>query len=95
LPAKKAGELLNSLERRPQNLNHEDEEYLALVQQKLEAVRSRDIANRILDDFARLQTSEQRAECLLRLIEILTGDELPAEYRDRLTNALEQRKSVV
>lgn len=95
LTVKKASDLLNSLVRRPQNLEPEDEEYLTLVRQKLEAVRSRDIANRILDDFARLQTSEQRAECLLRLLEALVEEELPAEYRERFANVFEQRQSAV
>lgn len=93
LTAKKVGELLHALERPPHALTPQDEEFLAGVQQKLVAVCSRDIADRIFDDFTRLQTPEQRAECLLRLLEIFKR-EFPAEYSDRLASRLEQPTSV-
>jgi hypothetical protein len=58
------------------------------------AKRSRDIANRIIDDFGRLQTPEQRANCLLKIAEICKAEGLSAEYLDRLVEVLELRESV-
>ncbi|MGI9064877.1 MAG: hypothetical protein ACR2HX_00505 [Pyrinomonadaceae bacterium] len=93
--AKQANDLLRSLERPPSNLEPPDEEFLTLVHEKLEAIRSLDIANRIFDDFTKLQTVEQRAECLLRLVENLKAEGLPSEYLDRLTSILELRRKAM
>lgn len=93
--AKQASELLRKLDQRPNNLEAHDEKFLTLVHDKLEATCSRDIVNRIFDDFTRLQTVEQRADCFLRLAENLKADGLPAEYLDRLVEVLELRKEAV
>ncbi|HYJ89188.1 MAG TPA: hypothetical protein VEW46_24195, partial [Pyrinomonadaceae bacterium] len=90
--AKQASELLRNLERRPHNLESHDEEFLILVHEKLEAVRSLDIANRIFDDFTKLQSVEQRADCILRLIEQFNVDGFPDEYLERLSRILELRR---
>jgi hypothetical protein len=93
--AKQASELLRNLERRPQTLELHDEEFLALVHEKLEAVRSRDIANRIFDDFTKLQTVEQRADCVVRLVETLKADGFLSEHLDRLISILELRNKAM
>jgi hypothetical protein len=56
-------------------------------------IRSQDIANRIIDDFGKLTTPQQRADCLLRLAELCKAEGLSAEYAERLINVLKLQEA--
>lgn len=83
-----AAELLRKLEEPPSALADDDRAYISEVREKLSLVRDRDIANRITDDFTKLATPEQRAECLLRIAEICKREGLPDGYVERLVTLL-------
>lgn len=55
---------------------------------KWRAIRSKDIANSIVDDFGKLATPKERAECLLRLAEVCEAEGLSAEYVEKLIKTL-------
>ena len=52
------------------------------------AIRSQDIANSIVDDFGKLATVKDRADCLLRLAEVCKAEGLSAEYVEKLIKTL-------
>jgi hypothetical protein len=56
-------------------------------------MRSRDIAKRIIEDFGKLETPQQRADCLLQIAEVCKADGLSAEYMSRLIEILELREA--
>lgn len=84
-----ASKLLRMLEERPRGLEAKDEAFLSSVREKLDYIRDTDIASKITDEFSKLQTSRQRAECLLRIAEICKAEGLPKDYADRLIQILE------
>lgn len=81
---RQANQLLREMEQPPAHLQPQDKDFLTAVRDKLEQVRSRDIVNRIVDDFSKLTRPEQRAECLLQLAELCNAEGLSAEYVKRL-----------
>jgi hypothetical protein len=79
-----ASDLLQKLEVLPADLNREDEIFVASVRAKLTLARDADLAVRISDDFAKLQTPEQRYECFLRIAQICKRQGLLSEYIEKL-----------
>jgi hypothetical protein len=79
-----ASDLLRKLEVLPVDLNREDEIFVASVRAKLTLARDADLAVRIADDFAKLETPEQRYECFLRIAQICKRQGLLSEYIEKL-----------
>jgi hypothetical protein len=83
-----ASELLRALETPPAGLNSEEEVLMESVRKTLTLRRDADLALRIADDFSKLQTPEQRGECLLKIAQICKREGLLSEYVQRLRELL-------
>jgi hypothetical protein len=83
-----ASELLRTLGSPPAALNQEEEAFIESIRKELIVVRDTDLAHRIADDFAKLQTPEQRGQCLLTIAEFCKREGLLSEYVERLRQLL-------
>jgi len=94
IPSKEAGELIRKLNNRLAGLEEQDEPFLASVRERLTLILDCDVVARIIEDFKRLQTSEQKAECLMQMIELCKADGMPDVVMNRLMQFLEMRAVV-
>ncbi|MBX3276710.1 MAG: hypothetical protein KF868_01785, partial [Acidobacteria bacterium] len=88
------GTLLRKLNERPAGLEERDEPFLQQVSERLKLIMDRDVVTRIVEEFKSLQTAEQRAECLVRMVGLYQADGMPDELASRLVAILETGAAV-
>ncbi len=85
---REASELLRKLDSRPAGLEERDDSLLASARERLTLLLDHDLVVRIVEEFRQLQTAEQRAGCLLQMIELCKPEGLPDTLTRRLTQLL-------
>jgi len=88
-----ANQLLHKLEEKPAGLK-DSEQFISSVRQRLNEICDADLVGKITNDFTKLQTSEQRAECLLRIAEICKAQEISPQYTRKLIELLESQRAL-
>lgn len=94
LAAPEAGALLSKLKDRPAGLEERDEPFLRQVSERLKLMLDRDAVVSIVAKFKSLQTAEQRAACLVQMVELCREDGMPDALANRLAEMLEAGAAV-
>lgn len=86
-------DLLHKLENIPQCLDNKDLEFINSIQRKIKSVLDKDIVSKIVIEFNKLSTLEQKVECFVKIAEICKRDIPTEKYIENLQIVFEHNDS--